>query len=492
MFAGRPPGMTPERWARIKEVFGAALDLRADQRPAFLQETCADDSELRQEVDRLLKVDTGTFDSPVWGVLQQLPLPELARGEMLGPYRVESKVGEGGMGAVYRGQDTRLNRPVALKVLPPGQLMDEGRKQRFVREAQAASGLNHPNIVTIYDVGSDRNIEFIAMEYVEGRSLDQVIPPAGLPLKQALAYAIQITGALAQAHAAGIIHRDLKPRNVMVTREGLVKLLDFGLARRAQPAGHDSGPLTMEGQIVGTPSYMSPEQVRGNPVDHRSDIFSFGTLLYEMVTGRAAFHRGSAVETMNAILTSDPPPPSEGSGPVPFAIESIIRRCLEKAPEDRFHSTRDIVYALEASTGPSVIMGAPAGPANRRRRNFALAAALVVAVGLVFLLGFIWRGMRQPRLSMDGRIFAQITEEAGAELFPSLSPNGAAVVYASKASGNWDIYLRRVGSNESTDLTASSAEDDTQPAFSPDGKQIAFRSDRSGGGVFVMRADGSG
>ena len=298
--------MTPKHWSDIKEIFGGALDLSEDQRPAYLDRMCGSDSAIRREVERLLEAERGPLENPILDALARLVAPDLTHGEMLAHYRVETKVGQGGMGVVYRAWDTRLDRRIALKVLRPEQLAGPGHKQRLVGEARAASALMHPNIVTVHDVGSDRDIDFIAMEYIEGRPLDQVIPPAGLPCKQAIAYAIQIAGALAGAHSAGIVHRDLKPSNIIITREGLVKLLDFGLALKTGLGASDGGTLTLDRQIAGTPSYMSPEQIRGETVDHRSDVFSFGAVLYRMVTGRDAFQGGSAIETMNAILTADP------------------------------------------------------------------------------------------------------------------------------------------------------------------------------------------
>src|SRR5262245_55290311 len=284
-----PPGdffqgsaMSPARWSRIKEIFVGALDLAEPERSAFLNEHCGGDPVLRGEVERLLEAEGGALENPILGALARMAMPELARGEMLGPYRVETKIGQGGMGQVYRAWDTRLDRRIALKILRPEQVNDPARRQRLFREARAASGLIHPNIVTVHDIGSERNIDFIAMEHIEGRCLDQIIPPSGLPLKQALAYAIQIAGALAGAHASGVVHRDLKPGNIMITREGLVKLLDFGLARKTRL--EDSGTLTLEGEIAGTPSYMSPEQIRGAPTDHRSDMFSFGAVLFRVLT----------------------------------------------------------------------------------------------------------------------------------------------------------------------------------------------------------------
>jgi Tol biopolymer transport system component/tRNA A-37 threonylcarbamoyl transferase component Bud32 len=483
--------MSPERWGRIKEIFGAALDLPEDQRSAYVALQCGTDSRLRLEIERLLAAEEGPLENPIVTELARQPLPELNRGEMLGHYRVETRIGQGGMGVVYRAWDMRLNRRIALKILRPDQLNDPVQRQRLVREARAASSLLHPNIVVIHDIGSERDIDFIAMEHVEGKSLDECIPAGGLPARQALAYAIQVAGALAGAHAAGLVHRDLKPSNIMITREGLVKLLDFGLARKVQMGAADSGTLTLEGEIAGTPSYMSPEQIRGETVDHRSDIFSFGSVLYRMVTGRDAFDRGSAVETMNAILNSEPAGLSGDGKMAPFALESIVLHCLEKSPEDRFQSVRDICYALEASSTP--VPAAVAVPAPGGWRRYGIwSAAVLASIGLGLLISYFFFAARQYHPSVDGRVFAQITDDAGAELFPSLTADGKSLAYASKTAGNWDIYLRQVGSTESVNLTRDSTADDTQPAFSPDSRQIAFRSERSGGGIFVMAADGSG
>ncbi len=483
--------MSPQRWGRIKEIFGAALDLPEEQRAAYLAEQCGTDSGLRLEIEGLLAAEPGPLENPVIGELAREAVPALNRGEMLGPYRIETQIGRGGMGVVYRAWDMRLDRRIALKILRPDQLNDPARRQRFIREARAASSLLHPNIVVIHDIGSERDIDFIAMEHIEGKSLDEIIPAGGLAPRQVLAYGIQIAGALAGAHAASIVHRDLKPSNIMITREGLVKLLDFGLARKTRLGAGGSGTLTLEGQIAGTPAYMSPEQVRGDTLDHRSDIFSFGAVLYRMVTGRDAFDRGSAVETMNAILNADPTALSSDSRVVPYAIESVILHCLEKTPDDRFQSARDIGFALEAGSSAGPVALAP-GAENRWRRYVAWCAALLGAAGLGVLLAYFLFAGRGGHPSVDGRVFAQITDDAGAEVFPSLSANGKALLYASKSSGNWDIYLRRVGSAESVNLTRDSSADDTQPTFSPSGRQVAFRSERSGGGIFLMAADGSG
>ena len=484
--------MTPERWARIKEVFGAALELPEAERRAFLEQICGSDSSLRQEVERLLDAEREPLENPMLGSLARKARPELVSGEMLGPYRVEDKIGQGGMGVVYRAWDTRLDRRIALKVLRPEQLNDPVHRQRLVREARAACALSHPNIVTVHDVGSDRDIDFIAMEHIEGRPLDAIIPAAGLAPKQALAYAIQIAAALAGAHSAGIVHRDLKPGNIMITREGLVKLLDFGLARKGRPSESGTETLTLNTEIAGTPQYMSPEQIRGEAIDYRSDVFSFGLVLYRMLTGRDLFVRGSAVEMMNAVLTADAAELAESGPAIPPAIESVILHCVEKAPEDRFQSAQDVGYALEASAaplGPMPLAGTAATPLRHYGRWI---AALVLSSAFGMLIAYLLFGAGHTHPSVDGRIFAQITDDPGAELFPSLSADGKTVAYASQVSGNWDIYVQQVGFGEGINLTKDSAADDTQPAFSPGGRYIAFRSERDGGGIFAMRSDGTG
>jgi Tol biopolymer transport system component/serine/threonine protein kinase len=460
---------------------------------AFLIERCGSDVALREEIERLLDAGRAPLENPLLGELAgRQPPTEIPKGEMLGPYRVDTMIGQGGMGVVYRAWDTRLDRRIALKLLRPEQVKDPSRRQRLLREARAASGLIHPNVVTIHDVGSDHDIDYIAMEHIEGRPLEQVIPPNGLPPKQAVAYAIQIAAALAGAHAGGIVHRDLKPGNVMVTREGLVKLLDFGLARKTRVGESGVGTLTLDGDLAGTPSYMSPEQARGEQVDWRSDIFSFGAVLYRIFTGREAFTGSSAVETLHAILTAEPRPMAEGGRPVPAGIQSVVLHCLEKAPHDRFQSAQDVGFALEAAAANVgvAVPGEENQPIWRKYGPWMAAAFATLALGI--WAGGHFLGTDRAIPSVEGRVFAPVTDDAGAELFPSLSPDGAQVAYTSKSAGNQDIFLRRIGSSESVNLTRDAGEDDTQPAWSPDGRLIAFRSERQGGGIFTMAVDGTG
>lgn len=281
-------------------------------------------------------------------------------GQALGHYRIESKLGEGGMGVVYRALDTHLDRPVAIKILRPGATTSPERRRRFQQEAKAASALNHPNIVHIYDISCSGGMDYIAMEFVDGKTLDRLIGKSGLSLKDALKIAIQIADALARAHAAGIVHRDLKPANIIVGEDGRVKLLDFGLAKLMEtvdaPVDSEAGTATItargdvqteEGTIVGTVAYMSPEQAEGKKVDARSDIFSFGSMLYEMASGRRPFEGANKISLLSAILNKEPPPLAEAAPDLPAELDKIIWRCLRKDPGRRAQHADDIKLALE-------------------------------------------------------------------------------------------------------------------------------------------------
>src|ERR1035438_6818497 len=291
----------------------------------------------------------------------------LSAGAKLGNFEIVELIGRGGMGEVYRARDSRLKRDVAIKVLPAGLARDPDRIARFEREARAAGALNHPNIVAVHEIGRDDDTYWIATELVAGEPLASVIERGPLGVPKALEIATQIAEGLAAAHAAGIVHRDLKPANIMVTRDGRVKILDFGLALR-QRTSQDSTTMDMtdEGTVLGTAGYMSPEQVRGEAVDHRSDLFSFGVILYEMLGGKRAFAGASSVEVMHAILKEEPP---ELPASVPLALSRIVRRCLEKEPARRFQSAADLAFALEPSS-PSL----PAVAAPKRRTGLKWAA----------------------------------------------------------------------------------------------------------------------
>jgi serine/threonine protein kinase len=278
-------------------------------------------------------------------------------GQALGHYRIEAKLGEGGMGVVYRAFDTHLDRPVAIKILRADANTSPERQRRFVQEAKAASALNHPNIIHIYDISSSGDTDFIAMEFVAGKTLHQLIGKNDLPLRDTLKYSIQIADALARAHSAGIVHRDLKPANIIIDEDGRVKLLDFGLAKLTEKTvdseaatatmAAEDAPLTEEGSIVGTVAYMSPEQAEGRKVDARSDIFSFGSVLYEMVTGRRPFEGATKMSTITAILQKEPPPPGGLAPNLPAELEKIILRCLRKDRDRRTQHMDDVKLALE-------------------------------------------------------------------------------------------------------------------------------------------------
>ena len=332
-------------------------------------------------------------------------------GRRLSHYEILSKIGEGGMGVVYKARDTQLDRFVAIKILNAETTADLDRKRRFVQEAKAASALNHPGIVTIYGISSEDGTDFIAMEYVQGHTLEQLVRGSGLRPSAALSYAIQAATALAKAHAAGIVHRDIKPSNIMVTEDGAVKILDFGVAKLVQTSHGEAaadgsaatrtvtadGPRTQEGSIVGTVAYMSPEQAAGQTVDGRSDIFSFGAVLYEMVTGVRAFVGNSTVSTLAAVLSGEPKPPSELSKDLPGDFERIILKCLRKDPARRFQGMTDLVVELEEirTHGGTLVVPAATRVSSTRRWLIAAAGAIVI---LGRARGGFWRtGARHSR-----------------------------------------------------------------------------------------------
>jgi Tol biopolymer transport system component/tRNA A-37 threonylcarbamoyl transferase component Bud32 len=402
----------------------------------------------------------------------------LATGHSLGPYEILGTLGAGGMGEVYRARDSRLGREVAIKVLPTERMADESRKRRFVQEARAASALNHPNIITIYEIESAEGFDFIVMELVAGKTLDTLIPRHGMRLGELLRVATPLADALAAAHGTGIVHRDLKPANVMVTPEGVVKVLDFGLAKltQAEEASSEDGTtldaqarLSRPGTVAGTPGYMSPEQTGGGDVDARSDVFSFGAVLYEMATGRRAFAGKSASETLAAVVRDQPKAPRELVPEIPEALERLIVRCLRKEPERRYQHISDVKVELQEIKEDSDSAAAAPVRARSRRRFWVaatLAGLLSVAASVAWLL---WRPVpAAPRL-------VQLTSMRGFELFPAFSPSGDEVAFAWQGEklDNLDIYIKRVDSPELRRLTTDPAPEGA-PSWSPDGRRIAF------------------
>jgi len=404
-------------------------------------------------------------------------------GQKLAHYQILEKLGEGGMGAVYKARDTHLDRFVAIKVLPPERVADPDRKRRFIQEAKAASALNHPHIVVIHDIASEAGADFMVMEYVSGRTLDHTIRSKGMRLAEVLKYAVQVADALAAAHEAGIIHRDVKPGNVMITDKGAVKVLDFGLAKLTEPANPEEAatlsirpePVTEEGTVLGTVAYMSPEQAEGKEVDARSDIFSFGSLLYEMFTGRRAFTGDSRMSTIMAVLRDEPKPPRGAGEAAPRDLEKILTRCLRKDPARRFQHMDDVKVALEElkeESDSGALAGSVAAPARNRRHVWAAALAGIAAVAVVTLLvSRPWRD-QQPTPTPT---LTPLTSYPGIQQKPSFSPDGNQIAFSwnGEKEDNFDIYVKVVGGGTPLRLTSNPAVD-TAPAWSPDGRQIAF------------------
>jgi serine/threonine protein kinase len=527
-----------ERWKQIERLYHAALEREMATRAAFLAEACAGDEELRREVVSLIAYDghpASLIESPVLEVAARewadessslLSHSSANAPSQIGAYRILSPLGRGGMGEVWLAYDTRLGRKVAIKLLPAKFTSRPERVRRFEQEARAASALNHPNIVTIYEIGEIDNQRFIVTEYVDGETVRQrtaKAPQQGIRLSEALEIASQVAAALQAAHEAGITHRDIKPENVMARKDGLVKVLDFGLAKLRVDRGtegwrdvrtegqYDSSPslrlsippslhpsvppsLTAAGAVMGTTSYMSPEQARGEKVDHRTDIFSLGVMLYEMLAGRRPFEGATASDVMAAVLTNEPVPLVEIAPRVPITLWRIVRRCLEKESERRFQSAGDLAFALEelkASSDFSLNVKAATNSQTRariaapiltrlgkgwRRWGLATAATTLMLATIVAVVVYL-RTQPEEKLAVSFTFSLPDNWELPSFDSPAVSPDGKYVVYnaISPSSQNQDdhsLWLRRL------DSAAAKPLPDTQggvfPFWSPDSRFIAF------------------
>lgn len=496
--------MKPERWREIEELFHSALQRPPNEQSSFIEQTCGDDIELKQQVEILLVSleESGDFieNAPLAGAIssvvpnsggQYAASARAIVGQRIGHYEIQSLIGAGGMGEVYLAHDLVLDRPIAVKILPAQFTANIDQVQRFEREARAASALNHPNIITIHEIGRDGETHFIATEFVSGKTLRERIADQTLDIKEAINIALQIADALTAAHAAEIVHRDIKPENLMSRPDGLVKVLDFGLAK---PLGRETGlnfhspaaitTKTDPDMLMGTLAYLSPEQVLRHEVDHRTDIFSLGIVLYELVMGTRPFGGSDAAVVCDSILRQ---PVNIPRTDIPPELKQIINRALEKDRNARYQTAVEMRNDLKKLVAR--IDGGNLGVFDGWRIKAAAGVAVLIAVA-IFLS---WSLRPEPAPSappFSTGAVKRITDVPGWETFPSLSPDGQSVVYASRASGSWDIYLKKIGDIESTNLTPDGRHVDLSPAFSPDGKRIAFSSSRDGQGIFLMDADG--
>ena len=477
--------MTPERWQRLKELFAAAEDQPIELRSRFLDEACGSNDELRVQLESMLQnaLLAETFlNKPVghvpklWGGGQHPPRWEPGK-VLAGRFYIEALLGVGGMGEVYRARDNRLHRTVAIKTLPARLLQYPELRLRLKREARAVSALNHAHICSLYDLESQGDVEFLVMEYLEGETLVSRLQRGFLSYAEWSRIAIDVSGALAYAHEHGVVHRDLKPANIMLTESG-AKLLDFGIAKQApfqmaqQSATTETASnaflQTEEGTIIGTVAYMSPEQAEGKPVDASSDIFNFGCVLYEMVTGQKALEGGTRISTLAAILRGEPRPVSELSPLSPPGLDPPIARCLRKLPEERFARMIEVKETL---------LGLNSQVASRQplARRFLLLAGLSLWLIVVLTVILAAGSANREPLSRHicWRCAVSLASIYGEASDPALSPDGKMIAYIAVNEGRADLYVGRSGGGKRVRLTNDLARE-MSPMFSPDGERIAF------------------
>jgi Tol biopolymer transport system component/predicted Ser/Thr protein kinase len=498
--------MDPELWKQVDALLEQALEQPADERQAFVIRAAGNNSALRDEVLSLVKaqsqaaefMERSALNVAAQNLAQNSNITTLASlvGQELETYRIEKLLGAGGMGEVYLARDLKLGRMVALKVLPLHFVVDGERLSRFQREARALSSLNHPNLVTIYEVGEAKGLHFIAMELIEGQTLSSLRDK--LSVKELLSIVVQVAEALGAAHQAGIVHRDIKPDNVMVRPDGYAKVLDFGLVKLTEAEVVPGAPNhTKLGVAMGTLAYMSPEQAAGEPVDHRTDIWSLGVVLYELATGRKPFSGETRQETINAILSTEPNSANNTNPTLPPDLDRILNKALDKDRELRYQTASDFradlrrllreIDSSASASGPSAAVVAHRS-VQPRWLWAAVAGVVIVLTGLLAWL--VWQKADTATIDWSRAAHVQLTNEHGTEFFPSLAPDGKSFVYASDHNGNFDLFVQRVGGKNATLLTPNTASDEIEPVFSPNGERIAFRSTREPAGVYVMEAGG--
>ena len=502
--------MNVERWKKIDELFDAVLDLPAGERERFLSEQTNGDEDLKNEVISLLKAGTNT-DKFLETSAMNIAARNLAEegtvvfsayflDKTIGTFKIERLLGAGGMGEVYLARDERLKRKIALKILPAEYISSDERVRRFQLEARAISALNHPNIVTVYDVGTFNGINYIATEYVEGKTIRELIG-SGLKRKDVLSIIIQACEALSTAHSAGIIHRDIKPENIMVRPDGYVKILDFGLAKLSDISPHTLGDFnkTAKGVIIGTPAYMSPEQVADEKVDYRTDLWSLGVVLYELLTGVNPFKKENRQATFQAILSQDPPPASAFDAKLPNLLDQILIKALEKNPDLSYQTASDLRADLkrvnrEFDSLPSTNDGFKAHLQTRKNiRSYlfgAVLSALVLIGGWFLVSEFFLR--QKDEIPPDWALAknSPLTDESGLKGYTSFAPDGNSFVYSAQTEKGSDIFLQIIGGKNPQNITNGEGASNSMPAFSPDGKLIAFRSNREPPGIYVMGVTG--
>ena len=486
--------MKPERWKQVDELLEAALECPSTERASFLDRACAGDDELRRELESLIISDGHSevfIESPPARMASDLfnnNQSKLVAGKRIAHYEILGQLGSGGMGEVYLAKDTKLDRNVAIKLLPPELVVDEQAKKRFLREAKAAAKLDHPNICSIYEVNEEAGRSFIVMQYVEGETLAGRIQRKPVDLHEAIHVSVQVADALALAHSRGVIHRDIKPANIIITPQGQAKVLDFGLAKvvpdkaLSQTQADTASLLTKPGVIMGTVGYMSPEQVRAEEVDHRSDIFAFGAILYEMLAGRRAFQGDSAIETMNAILKEDPPKISESQREVPPVLVRVVQHCLEKRREDRFQSMADVAFYLDALPAAADRETSAAEQTLQRKRGrlWMALAAMGIVLATVITIWQVQRSAEPWENPLANAHIERVTDFPGTETDAAVSVDGKFIAFLSDRDGTFDAWINQVGSGTFVNLTKGrfselAHEEVRTVGFSPDASHVWLR-----------------